>query len=86
MIAFAGMLLEPARQAGMKVPEDADDFVYEAYPHFQVYLNIQLGSSLPYPSAHWDNAKVIAAIPEDKIRSITWDELKEKVAIGFSIP
>lgn len=86
MIAFASMLLAPAQEAGMKVPEDADDFDGAEYPHFQVYLNVQLGSSLPYPSAHWDNAQVIAELSEEKILTITFEELSPLLALGYPAP
>lgn len=87
MLAFPDMLLAPAQEAGIKVPPDVDDFVKEDFPHFAVYLNAQLGSPLPYPTAHWDNAKIIAGIPEDKIKTVTFKELERLgVSIGYPIP
>lgn len=86
MIAFRGMLLEPARQAGMKVPEDADNFNYDEYPHFAVYCAIQIGAPMPHWGVHFDNAKTVAGIPEDKVRTITWEELLPQVDIGYPIP
>lgn len=88
MIAFASMLAACAKAANMPVPEDLDNFDPTVYPHWQVYLNVQLGAPLPYPSAHWDNAKVIAAISVEDIFTVTYDQLVDDhgVAVGFSIP
>ncbi len=86
MLAFPDMLAGPAQEAGITVPENAEDFDKDKFPHFAVYLNVQLGSPLPYPTAHWDNAKVIAAIPEDKIRTVTISELiAAGLATGHSV-
>lgn len=87
MIAFPGMLLGPAHEAGIKTPPDnvVDDdnkFDPQEYPHWMVFCNLQLGSSMPTPTAHWENAKVIAAIPEDKIRTMTYQDIME---LGFQI-
>lgn len=82
MIAFPMMLMAPAQEAGIKVPPDADDFDRNEYPHFAVFLTMQLGASMPSPTAHWENAKVVAGISEDKIRSITPQDLFDA---GFQI-
>lgn len=81
MIAFPGMLLTPAKDAGMKVPDDAENFNKEEYPHFYVFLQVQLGAPMPFPSAHFENAKVIAQLSDDEILNITYAELLEK---GFA--
>lgn len=81
MIAFPGMLIRPAKDAGMKVPDDPDDFDKGAYPHFYVYMQAQLGAPMPFPDAPFENAKVIAAIPDEEITKITYQELLEK---GFA--
>ena len=87
MIAFPAMLIGPAEKAGIKVPPDANNFMDKEYPHFTVYLNAQLGHPMPHPTAHWDNAKVIAAIPEDKIFTITVQELLAAgFAVGYPLP
>ena len=82
MIAFPAMLLEPARQAGMKTPPDADCFNGENFPHFAVFCNVQLGGPMPSPDAHWSNANVIAAIPDDKIKTVTFNQL---IAAGLVV-
>ena len=68
MIAFPGMLLAAAEQAGMKCPPDPNDFDAAEFPHFRVFCSIQLGS---YPGEHWENAKVVAAVPDDQILTVT---------------
>ncbi len=82
MLAFPSMLVKPAEEAGIKTPEDPDNFDAVEFPHFQVFCHMQLGQPMPDPSAHWENAKVVAKIPNDKILSITYDEI---LGIGFSI-
>lgn len=80
MIVFPGMLVASATKAGMKVPEDPDEFDPEQFPHFHAFCNVQLGYRMPNLSVHWGNAEIIASIPEDKIRTIT---LKELFDLGF---
>ena len=80
MIAFPAMLVGPAEEAGMKVPPDADNFDINEYPHFGVYCNCQLGAALPRPTSHWHNAKVIAEIPEDQIKTVSIIDL---LGLGF---
>lgn len=82
MIAFAEMLVEAAKKAGMKVPDDAEDFDQNDYPHFAVFCNAQLARRVVYHGEHWDNAKVIAGIAEDDIRKVTVEDL---ISRGFSI-
>ena len=80
MIAIPEMLVEPANQAGIKVPEDIDNYNPDEFPHWHVFLNVQIGISCPYPGCHWDNAEVSAKIEEYKIRNIRVSEL---IALGF---
>lgn len=68
MFAFPGMLIGAAEKAGMKVPEDADNYEKEDYPHFWVFCTLQLGVPIEQWDAPWHNANVIAAIPEEDIR------------------
>jgi hypothetical protein len=88
MIAFPGMLIDPAKKAGMKVPEDVksiDDFDPNEYPHFNIFCLAQLGQPMPNWSAHWDNARVVAALTEEECKTITFEQLYEKgFAVGYS--
>jgi len=77
MLAFPSMITQAASQAGMKVPDDPDNFVPDDFPHFHVFCNCQLGQPMS-PGAHWENAKVIVAIPEADLRTITFDQILEK--------
>lgn len=77
MLAFPGMLVEAAKQAGMKVPKDPDDFKPEKFPHFQVFCNVQLGRAMTSWTEHWDNAKVVAKVPEKEITTIKMPKLIE---------
>ncbi|RJQ30280.1 hypothetical protein C4565_00415 [Candidatus Parcubacteria bacterium] len=84
---FPEMLVEPAKKAGMKVPKDVDNYDQEKYPHFFVYCTMQLGTPMPFPGCHWDNAKIVASIPVDKIKKVTVFDLKEMgFAVGHPIP
>ena len=73
-MAFPGMLVSAAEKAGMQVPPNPNDFDADAYPHFQVYCNVQLCRPMR-SGEHWENAEVVAGIPEDKIRTTTLDEM-----------
>lgn len=77
MMAFPSMLLGSATEAGMKIPPNADDFDVEEYPHFNVFCIVQLGRRMNSLAEHWDNAKIIAAIPDNKIKSVTLTDLLE---------
>lgn len=81
--AFAEMLLEPAHSAGIKTPPDANKYNKEEFPHWHVYTLVQLGAPMAHASVHWDNANAIAKIPEDRIRTLTTDDLDE---YGVSYP
>lgn len=74
MLAFPAMLIPAATEAGMPVPEDADNYDSNEFPHFYVFCAVQLGRPMN-PGEHWDNAKVIAAVPEEVIRFVSVDYL-----------
>lgn len=80
MIAFPQLLANIAKSVGMKVPENADDFDKNEFPHFQVYLSVQLGTAMPNPGAAHENATVIAALSDDQIRKVTVEDLRK---LGF---
>jgi hypothetical protein len=69
MIAFPGMLVSAAVRAGIKVPDDPDKFneVRDQYPHFYVFCVTQLARAMDMGGEHWDNAYIIASIPDDEI-------------------
>jgi len=84
VITLSLLLVNPAREAGIKVPPDEhlDDYAPDEYPHWHVYLLCQIGAPMPHASAHWENAKVIAEIPEGEIRTITRAQLTKR---GFAV-
>jgi hypothetical protein len=79
MIVSPLMLVEPAKKAGMLVPDSLEGEIDgEKYPHFNVFCNAQLCRPLSSWSDHWENAKIVAEIPDDKIRTLTYSELIER--------
>jgi hypothetical protein len=80
MLAFPGMLTEPAKRAGIKVPPNPEDYDKNKYPHFAVFCSMQLGRRMSSATSHWENAKVIASIPDDKIRVVTAENI---LGMGF---
>lgn len=70
MLAYPSMLVPAAKAANMKVPHNPDRYKAENYPHFDVFCKLQLCRRMQ-PTEHWENAKVIAAVPDDKIRTMT---------------
>lgn len=80
MLAFPSMLLSAAEQAGMKTPEldENDEFDRNKFPHFAVFCAVQLCRPMISLGEHWDNAKVIAEIPEHEIRTISLEGLLKR--------
>jgi hypothetical protein len=93
MIALATMLVGPAEDAGIEVPPELknesgkEEWDAEKYPRFTLFASAQLGQPMPSPTSHWDNAKVIAAIPEAKLKKITMKQLISRgFEVGCSVP
>lgn len=85
MLAFPGLIAPAAEQAGIKLPDDVENYDKSQYPHWHVFSAMQLGAPMPHACAHWDNAKVIATLDDTEILTITPEQLEEKgFAIGFS--
>jgi hypothetical protein len=86
MIAFASLLVPPAEQAGIKIPDvvSDDNLTYDPkdYPHWHIFCNAQLGTPMPSADAHWNNAHVVASLSEFDTKVITMKELVDR---GFSI-
>lgn len=81
MIIKASMIAQAAADAGMEVPDA--DFDVNKFPHFHVFCCAQLCRPLVNWGEHWENAKVVAAIDERKIRSIC---LQDLINEGFIYP
>ena len=80
MMVFPSMIAEAAKRAGMQLPEDIEEFDANQFPHWRVYCNVQLGCAVTWGN-HWENAKIIAAIPEAELKTLTYWQLEER---GFS--
>ena len=78
MIAIADILLEPARKANILVPEDLEDYNPVQFPHWHVFVNSQIGRSLPQPTSHWDNAEVIASLNNTEILTVSLGDLCDR--------
>lgn len=74
MIVFASILASTAREAGIKVPDDPEKLDSKKYPHWNVFL----GASLPRWAALLNNAKLIASISDEEIKTITYQQLLNK--------
>lgn len=87
MLAIATRLIEAARHAGMIVPEDLSDYFpfcdRVRYPHFYLFCILQLGRPVAYQGEHWDNAKVIARIPRERLMAMTVQEFAEAGVSGL---
>tara|TARA_B100000700_G_scaffold88627_1_gene100025 strand:+ start:135368 stop:135613 length:246 start_codon:yes stop_codon:yes gene_type:complete len=75
MICSVQMLKAPAENAGVEVPGDIENYHAAEYPHFFLYVQYQLCRPLPFPSSHWNNAHVIASIPDHMVFNVTLDDL-----------
>lgn len=76
MLIFPGMLADAAQEAGMKVPEGEE---YDEYPHWHIFCHLQLCRPITWGN-HWRNAEIIAAVPEEKLKSMTEAYFRE---LGF---
>lgn len=76
MISFRGLLINPAKEAGIKIPDNPDEYAIPDYPHWHVYCALQLGRRIPTMTEHWSNAKIISAIPDEIIKTITVGAVK----------
>ena len=82
MKAFPGMIALAAKEAGIKLPSDLENFEASEYPYWVVFSKMQLGQPMPHPGVDWENAKVVAAVPIEEITKITPEQL---IVRGFSI-
>lgn len=85
MKAFPDMIVPAAKEAGIKVPSDLENFEPKQFPHWTVFSRMQLGQPMPYPTVDWDNARVVAKLNKEKVKKITPKQLIEAgFLIGFS--
>lgn len=77
MLAFPSMLVQACIDEGIPTPHDPDEYDPELFPQFHLFCIAQLGRPMS-PGAHWENAKVIAAIPPSEVKTITFEQLTER--------
>lgn len=80
MIIYPSQIIKAAENAGMKVPildKKDESFLAEEFPHFHVFCNVQLGCAVTWGN-HWENAKIIARIPEKELITLTIEGLKAR--------
>ena len=75
MITSAIILANTADASGIKVPPDPENFDKSEYPHFNVFAVVQSGAPLLTATSHWENARIIAEIPDDRINLVTMEDL-----------
>ena len=71
MIVHPGLLVNPAKESGIAVPDDLRDYDPEQYPHWDVFMFAQLGRPMPSANSHFENAKLIGAVEDDRIKEMT---------------
>jgi len=85
MIACPELLVKPAQDAFIPIPENLEDYDVEEYPHWHVYLMLQLGSSMPDARAHFHNAHVVSRISDEDIFDLTGnDAINRGFKVGYS--
>lgn len=87
MLAFPEMIEPAAKNAGISVPNDLENYDKNDYPHWFIFCQLQLGAPMPHCQAHFENAKVIADIPTENLKTMTVDDFDDAgVVIGYPIP
>lgn len=77
MIMSRGLLVEPAKKAGIKVPDDPELYPKDDYPHWHVFCIVQLGAPMPSWNAHWENAEVIGKLSPEDVRVASFESLQK---------
>lgn len=78
VITDAEQLASIAKQAGITVPENINDFDLDQHIPFVIFMTAQRGEEMPYESAALENAKMIAGIPEEEITTVTIEGLIDR--------
>lgn len=78
VITEAEKLAEIAKEGGINVPENINDFDLDAHIPFVIFMTVQRGEEMPYESAALENAKMIAAIPAEEITTVTIEGLIDR--------
>lgn len=81
MMVFPSMLVGACKKAGIKVPEDVDNYDAENFPHFSVFCTLQLCRPMVSLDEHWNNAVIISKLSKKEIETFT---LTDYLAKGLS--
>ena len=77
MFAFPNMFGPHIKHSNLKQPDDFESYDPEQYPHFHVFMIAHLCQPIDIHALE-DNANIIAAIPEDEIKKVTFEQLIAK--------
>lgn len=80
MITDSKQLADIAKEAGIKVPEDINDFELHDHLHFVIFMTTQRGEAMPYPTAALENAKLIGSLDDETIKIVSIEDL---IDLGF---
>lgn len=76
MFMFPEMFYNHIKDSKLKTPEDFENYNPEEYPHFHVFILTHLGQPIDIAALE-DNANIIAGIPKENIKSVSFDDLLE---------
>lgn len=81
MLCFPTMLVSAAEAAGIKIPpsmQQIDEGEYDKsdYPHWTLLCSTQLNRPMT-PGEHFENAKIIGTMNEQRVKTITVQECVE---------
>lgn len=77
MFAFTGMFEPHIKNSNLRLPENFDNYNPDQYPHFHVFVLAHICRPIDVRALE-DNANIIAAIPEDEIKEVTFTQLIER--------
>ena len=75
MITQPETLMDAAREAGIDMPADLHDYDKSEYPFWHLYCLVQIDRPMPGTDSHCKNAKLVADIDPDRIKSIGFRDI-----------
>lgn len=83
MFMFPRMFYTHIKDSNLKIPNDFENYNPEEYPHFHVFMLTHLGQPIDITALE-DNANIIAEIPEENIKGVSFNDLLEMgVVFGY---